>query len=71
MTHTDTERLDWMASGPEGPIFDALGDMDVHEEAGRLVGLDGTAAGYDYEPQNAHYNAAFRNMIDAAMDGTP
>ena len=71
MTPTDTEILNWLASGPEGPVFDGLGDMDVHEEAARLVGEDGTAAGYDYEPQNTHYNAAFRNVIIAAMKATP
>lgn len=55
----DTQRLDWLAyDGDDGPVFDALGDHDVHEAAGAEWDGEGDA--------RPHYLRGFRAVIDAA-----
>jgi hypothetical protein len=54
--HPDSVRLDWLAwDNGNGPVFDALAGFDVHDHAD------------EYQDERTAYCAAFRTVIDAAM----
>lgn len=62
---TDTERLDWLAYDMDNsPLFDALGDFDVHSAAADLWTADREPTP---DEERGLYRLAFRAAIDAAM----
>jgi len=58
--HPDSALLDWLA---DEPIFDGLGDMDIHETACNLAG------GVEVSPEKMRecYRKAIRVLINNAM----